>query len=663
MTRLLDLCVAALKASAEDTVRTPDVILANFCAAQQLDADTETFVQEVYNGCLKHHRALRVPVNSFFAHEPVRALRSDRPLYSILAYLGTMRLGELGVVTLVELIEDVLIDKLLRFFGFLTDRENILGFLHDEWLKVYDDDYVQTHLVGPLLEYGDSLMQALAALQARVSSPSNGTRDTLRAAVRLTQPAPFNLTEPHSVYRTPLEEAALERKRRSNRDKAERTARLAAEQAPRCAPTMGDLARKAYMTEQRARELEELPAHTHRARPVPAAVLQNKNVRLNAAAILREELRFRKQQEAELARLEGLARGDFDEEEMADRDRQARLEAEAQRLADVEKNVLAGQLSREEAILARQEVEQQNLKAAAELKLRQQEARLRLLEEQEREAELRKEHVEATRQAREQVSEAKAAVLAENQVTSSQLRRELEDLRRQAEIEAAADLERRADLIREIRALEAIPTDRTRVVDLTETGNHGLLNEMSIVELRARLDLLREQQLEEEELKRQMLFDLKLAKDEMLDQKRRVVEQAREDRAVARRQELTMAQQLRQTLPKADAKTETLRQTLAQRREQRSLNATRAGTVRGSTRGASRDSVRGSGSTIKHAGGGVMTSTASTSTVTRAGGPAPIKMTYTGQAQRPSRQRRPGPVTRAAPSTVLSALTQAQTMS
>jgi hypothetical protein len=54
--------------------------------------------------------------------------------------------------------------------------------------------------------------------------------------------------------------------------------------------------------------------------------------------------------------------------------------------------------------------------------------------------------------------------------------------------EEAAERKKREELIREIRELERQPKKRTKGFDPTETAGLGLLNEMSIVELRERLE-------------------------------------------------------------------------------------------------------------------------------------------------------------------------------
>ena len=60
--------------------------------------------------------------------------------------------------------------------------------------------------------------------------------------------------------------------------------------------------------------------------------------------------------------------------------------------------------------------------------------------------------------------------------------------------EEAADLANKAELIRQIRELEKIPIQRTKGFDPTEAAGHGLMEEMSIAELRERLEFNKREQ-------------------------------------------------------------------------------------------------------------------------------------------------------------------------
>jgi hypothetical protein len=62
---------------------------------------------------------------------------------------------------------------------------------------------------------------------------------------------------------------------------------------------------------------------------------------------------------------------------------------------------------------------------------------------------------------------------------------------------------KRMELIRQIRELEKIPIQRTKGFDPTEVGGHGLMEEMSIAELRERLEFNKRERMQDIDFKRE----------------------------------------------------------------------------------------------------------------------------------------------------------------
>ncbi len=82
--------------------------------------------------------------------------------------------------------------------------------------------------------------------------------------------------------------------------------------------------------------------------------------------------------------------------------------------------------------------------------------------------------------------------------------------------------EKKKELIRQIRELERIPVKRTKGFDPTETLGHGLLEELSLVELRERLEMQKQLQREYIESKKE---ENKLKNEERVEQ---ILEKAKE---------------------------------------------------------------------------------------------------------------------------------------
>lgn len=94
-------------------------------------------------------------------------------------------------------------------------------------------------------------------------------------------------------------------------------------------------------------------------------------------------------------------------------------------------------------------------------------------------------------------------------------------LQRSAEA-AGEEQQRRRELISQLRALETQPVRQGKLVDLTQIPGYGLEGEMSVVELRERLALLKETRRREEEEKRDQIIQGKRARSQELQN---VVEQ------------------------------------------------------------------------------------------------------------------------------------------
>jgi len=79
----------------------------------------------------------------------------------------------------------------------------------------------------------------------------------------------------------------------------------------------------------------------------------------------------------------------------------------------------------------------------------------------------------------------------------------MEDAAKRMHDEMLAERARKEELIRQLRELEKIPIQRTKGFDPTEAGNHGLMVEMSVAELRERLELNRRKLEQETDFKRE----------------------------------------------------------------------------------------------------------------------------------------------------------------
>ena len=121
----------------------------------------------------------------------------------------------------------------------------------------------------------------------------------------------------------------------------------------------------------------------------------------------------------------------------------------------------------------------------------------------------------------------------ENRELRNVINKELTDALQRKRDEEEVELRRRQELIRQIRELEKIPIVRTKGFDPTEAGGHGLLEEMSIAELRERINFNKRMVEQDTESKRQANLARKDQEAEDLIHTASKIQEAREKRKMA----------------------------------------------------------------------------------------------------------------------------------
>ncbi|GAB1289562.1 Cilia and flagella-associated protein 99 [Apodemus speciosus] len=138
-------------------------------------------------------------------------------------------------------------------------------------------------------------------------------------------------------------------------------------------------------------------------------------------------------------------------------------------------------------------------------------------------AERRLQEEKAMKELVEQVTEAQKnvrivqmkLVKGRQQIVQEVIEESRELLQRSAKA-AKEEQKQRCELIAQLRALETQPTRKGKLVDLTQIPGYGLEGEMSVVELRERLAMLRETQKREQDEKRDQIIQGKRAKSQMI---------------------------------------------------------------------------------------------------------------------------------------------------
>ncbi|CAL8080236.1 unnamed protein product [Calicophoron daubneyi] len=332
---------------------------------------------------------------------------------------------------------------------------------------------------------------------------------------------------PVSTYTEPEDIKILEKYREKNKIRIEKLLEESERLQPKCAKhqakkqlteaTSGLSRSPAGETKVSTVKQTHMSARecTRRSCPKPAPVIHT-----NSAAILREWSLYRAKEEELSKRLNELEAGTFDDTEYLNwRTEKERKQAEED-LAKLRKCRLESLLSHEAALVAMQKLKINRVENAR--KIREEADQLMREVAKRQEAEVKAmaniaEHIAATR---DRARMAKEKVLAENKMKASVIAAQRTANKAQVAMNTDSERKRKSLLIKKIRAAEAAALltkdSAAKIVDLTSSPERGLMEEMSIVELKERLALLKRQNQVELDMKRDTILNEKEAKNNRL---------------------------------------------------------------------------------------------------------------------------------------------------
>ncbi|XP_042664344.1 cilia- and flagella-associated protein 99 isoform X1 [Tyto alba] len=499
-----------------------NVILSHF-AIQTLNVTEEKFVLDTLAGCIEYKSLLDVVVNAFFVRDGRYCLSSERNLYIVICYLATFQLEELGLQHFSRIVKSLDTAKMQKFLRFFFNALYLNTWIKDEWSQFYDSLYVKENWIDPLLRWQPKVQQLIGQLTDKLNNRTTPVKTSM-----VTQPKEFNLTVPKprailipllipvleksppvppSTYKPPKEKKQLEEIKTKNRQKAEDLLLKANANQFRCATMKSEKGENTHDS-TKSKPAFQVQKIQHKIDDIP--------IKLNAAAILREGALYQRKMEQELKRIENLLQGAGDPSEFLEWQKQMRRKDLEEQMAEIECRRLQGKLSHEEAVLAHQNVMQENKMKADLMREKKAELMHQYAEKRLQEQKEMRELVEQVVEGHKNAKQAKIKLQKYKQQIVQEVCKENRELLRQVLEEEEEKLRKRYELIQQIRAIESLPSIRHKFVDLTETGGHGLICEMSIVELRERLALLREAQKAAEEEKRDQIIHEKQAKEQLL---------------------------------------------------------------------------------------------------------------------------------------------------
>ena len=281
------------------------------------------------------------------------------------------------------------------------------------------------------------------------------------------------------------------------------------------------------------------------------------DVKYNEAAIIREEYLIDKKNKEEEAALNKILIEKKDSKEFDRWQNEMKIKDDILKMQEIEKRKLELELNREVASTYMQRRIQKNQLKAAEHKKQEILNMKKKAEEKAEDIKNKKEVIKEIHKGQENVIKQKVQKTKDNQELYKNRKKEYNELNLIAQEEKKIYLDRRDDLIRQIRELEKLPIRRTTGFDPTETPGYGLLEEMSLVELRERLALQKrmladeiKSKKEENKLRMQERADELVNKAQIIQENRdrlrnqkEIERKAKKDAKIAEKERLRMARE------------------------------------------------------------------------------------------------------------------------
>jgi len=527
------------------------------------DENEKVFIKQVFFGTYRYEEFIKAFNTILFKRYPAETNRNDAPVNGIFIYLVCFRLNELPFEEFKKMVQSQNPVKMNTLFQLLFNIELLNQHVRDEWCKLYDAKYIDDVVIGGISDILPVAADLLASTSLKATGKVSEFVNTLgsnlsdsqnnRKTWKPTTTQPFNLTQPKvtalpepikipkivksnpvpdTIYKTNLKEIEETRQKRRE-DIIEQTKKQYQE---------SKVQRFDFETEKRPTNSEKIKEeeetkikndHTYKTyyKPMPAYDHTGDEIKLNVATILKEEViikRSRQEEEDYVKQVEMNMRDSSEFENWKkreqDKDQIAQLEHQERRRVEM-------QLAREAAMKA---VEEKTLKNKENVILMKELSKEHQKELEEKVAE----EIEHRKQLKDTVVEARVNVEIEKQKKTKEKKKIHDDVKKDKKERWFMKLEedevqrqKRQELIRKIREFENRPKDRTKHVDRNETGGLGLLEEMSLAELKERWEQLKQDTKEKTEKKRVENVQKKEDKDIELKAKLAEIQALRQQKA------------------------------------------------------------------------------------------------------------------------------------
>lgn len=539
----LDVGKTTVDSHTEDFLKGKRLIGPGGSAVSQDDEDTATFVKQVVYGTVRYKRLIMVLLTAFYNKHSGQILRGDRNKYAVFMYITLFRIPDLTFPQYKRLILAENPQKMVHFLSFIFNTNVSSGdkasagvggyseYCYSEWLKLYDREFVEALIQSVLLHLEDveNLLERLEQIvfmnKKKQEQAASGYMAASNAANTNTVVKPFNLSQPKTKLLPPSEPAIPKYKAQPAPHFAPPEPRQKQEHPPivvkpfrlRVLERPSSFAQlKEDIEEERKRECEYI---AHKPKPVPdfSAHHAAMPIKLNTASILREDALYKRKQAEEARFLKAYEEELRDQSDFLAWQSRVRGEDEAERAAEIERRKQDARAAEELAIAARHESRMRNRKLASGIREDVDALLNSKHEEEERALREREDQTRRMRDERVKVKQAMGRLEKDRKERAEALVEEKANNAKLIAAQRASEQKERQDIIRKLRAMISVKNSKAVVrFDPTSTHGIGLLEEMSLAELKERLRIERRRAKEEEAHSRAEILKKKNEKSDKL---------------------------------------------------------------------------------------------------------------------------------------------------
>eukprot|EP01006_Ploeotia_vitrea_P063036 TRINITY_DN84836_c0_g1_i1.p1 TRINITY_DN84836_c0_g1~~TRINITY_DN84836_c0_g1_i1.p1 ORF type:complete len:759 (-),score=123.71 TRINITY_DN84836_c0_g1_i1:85-2361(-) len=577
-----------------------------------LDGRERVFIQQAVYGCVRYRALMEVIISAYL--RICHRMKSNFNKYLLVGYLALLRLGELSMHDFRRLLSGMLTaSNNAEYLRFIFNLENVQEHFMKGWLQLYDEEWIQDNLIDHIKQFHDEIHELAEDMEDFVEArkkKAQGVKETKQTTVvqpfkNLTKPRPRLLPEPEVLptYERPVRpkdmstleaQAAIQAFKvgkkistvsaevaQQNRIAEQESVRKS--RAPKLTVRPSKLETIQQQVEQDIQrsmvpEFSTFKSPEEVRRELELAEKKAPVVKTTNTVILREDAFYKKQEEEELRQLrkkEDALRSstDFKEWQQA-----MAAQDEIEKNAKIARRKVEMQITDENAKEAkRQQIEDNKHYARQYREIHTQLLDRNKQEEEEKLLEKQQHCIDQERQLKDHVQAAKSALVETRKTGAAAVKKESQ----QNEIRLAQlmELERqkRQEIIKEIRAMEkSRPNHGVYKADFdpnAKVGN-GMLNEMSLAELREELKKVRAEKAAEEQAVRTRIANDKVnaatlneQRLQHITQNRELVRQTRMIQREERRAEEARRKEIQRQ--KEEVEIQDLQQKLARRRQEK----------------------------------------------------------------------------------------------